>query len=89
MFGLLGEESEQLSDEPDLTPNVVSLHPPDLPLAHHVYRFVALNGSSGRVKFPKAWLGVDPAFDRAMVLLEDVIQVSVDDDTGVVTSLPS
>jgi hypothetical protein len=72
---LLGGESEQLSDEPDLTPNVVSLHPPNLPLPYHVYRFIALNGSSGRVKFPEALLGVDPAFDRAMVLLEDVIQV--------------
>jgi hypothetical protein len=72
---LLGGESEQLSDEPDLTRNVVSLHPPNLPLPHHVYRFIALDGSSGRVKFPEALLGVDPAFDRAMVLLEDVIQV--------------
>jgi hypothetical protein len=34
-----------------------------------------LNGSSGRVKFPEALLGIDPAFDRAMVLLKDVIQV--------------
>ena len=72
---LLGDESEQLSNEPDLTPNVVSLHPPNLPLPHHVYRFIALNGSSGLLKFPEALLGVDPTFDRAMVLLEDVIQV--------------
>ena len=72
---LLGDESEQLSNKPDLTPNVVSLHPPNLPLPHHVYRFIALNGSSGRLKFPEALLGVDPTFDRAMVLLEDVIQV--------------
>src|SRR6476646_4708583 len=72
---LLGDESEQFSNEPDLTPNVVSLHPPNLPLPHHVYRFIALNGSSGRLKFPEALLGVDPTVDRAVVLLEDVIQV--------------
>ena len=74
-FDLLGDESEQLCDEPDLTPNVVSLQPPNLPLPHHVYRLIALNRSPGGVEFAEALLGVDAAFDCAMILFEDVIQV--------------
>jgi hypothetical protein len=46
-----------------------------LPFPDHVHRLIALNGSPGRVKFPEALLGMDPAFDRTMVLLDDVIQV--------------
>ena len=80
----LREESEQLTDEPDLTPNVVSLHPPNLTLANHVYRLIPLNRSPGGVKFPEALLGVDPTFDGAMILFNDVIQVL---DRSVATSV--
>jgi hypothetical protein len=66
---------EQFFDEPDLTPNIIAAQPPNLPLPHHVHRLIALNGSPGRMKFPETLLGVDPAFDRAMVLLKDVVQV--------------
>jgi CRISPR-associated exonuclease Cas4 len=40
-----------------------------------VHRLIALNRSPGRVKFPEALLGVDLAFDRPIVLLDDVVQV--------------
>jgi hypothetical protein len=73
-FNLLGQP-KQLSDEPDLSPNIIAPHPPNLPLPNHVHRLIALNGSPGRVKFPEALLGVDPAFDRPMVLFDDVVQV--------------
>jgi hypothetical protein len=72
-FDFLSDESEQLCDEPDLTTKVVSLHPPNPPLAHHVYGFIALNGSSGGVKCPEPLLGVNRPFDRPMVLLNGLI----------------
>ena len=71
----LGGQAAQLFDEPDLTPNLIALHPPKLPLADHIHRLISLKRSPGRVKFPEALLGVDPAFDRAMVLFNDVVQV--------------
>jgi hypothetical protein len=61
--------------EPDLTPNILAAQPPNLPLPHPVHRLIAPNGSPGGVKLPETLLGVDPAFDRAMVLLNDVVQV--------------
>jgi hypothetical protein len=71
----LSGQPEQLSDKPDLTPNVLARDPPNLALPYHVHRLVALNRSPGRVEFSEALLGVNPAFDRAMVLLDDVVQV--------------
>ena len=46
-----------------------------MPLADYVYRLVALNRSPGGVEFAKTLLGIDPVFDSAMILFEDVIQV--------------
>ncbi len=69
----LSGQPEQLSDEPDLTPNIIGLHPPNLALPDHVHRLIALNRSPGRVEFPETLLGVDPAFNCAMVLLDDVV----------------
>ena len=63
----LGVQTEQLFDEPDLTPNLIALHPPNLPLPDHIHRLISLNRSPSRVKFPEALLRVDPAFDRTMV----------------------
>jgi hypothetical protein len=71
----LVREPEQLFNEPDLKPNILAAYPPYLTLPHHVHRLIALNGSPGRVKFPEALLGVDAAFDRAMVLFNDVVQI--------------
>src|SRR5260370_221883 len=50
-------------------------HPPNLPLPHHVHRLITLNGSLRRLEFSEALLGVYPAFDRSVVLLENVVQV--------------
>ena len=73
--GFLVGQPKQLSDEPGLTPNIIARHPPNLPLPDHVHRFIALNCSPGRIEFSEALLGVDPAFNRAIVLLDDVVQV--------------
>ena len=58
----------------NLTPNIRSAHPPNLPLPHHVHRLITLNGSLRRLEFSEPLLGVHAAFDRPMVLLEIVVQ---------------
>jgi type I restriction enzyme M protein len=71
----LGGQPEQLSDEPDLGPNIIAPHPPNLPLPDHIHRLISLNRSPSRMKFPEALLSVDPAFDGSVILLDDVVQV--------------
>jgi hypothetical protein len=72
---LLRGQPEQLSDKADLTPNVVSPHPPNLLLPNHVHRLIALNGSPGGIEFSKTLLGMNSAFDWPMILFNDVIQI--------------
>lgn len=71
----LGDQPEQLSDEPNLGSNIIAAHTSNLAFPNHVHRLIALKRSPGRMEFPEALLGVDPAFDRTMILLEDVVQV--------------
>src|SRR5713101_787146 len=59
----------------NLTPNIFPAYPPSLPLPDHVHGFVALNRSPRRLEFSKALLGVDAAFDRSVILLQDIVQV--------------
>ncbi len=59
----------------NLTPNIVPAYPPNLPLPDHVHGFVALNRSPRRLEFSKALLGIDAAFDRSVILLQDIVQV--------------
>jgi len=66
---------EELVDELNLTPNIRSAHPPNLPLPQHVHRLITLNRSLRRLEFSEPLLGVYPAFDRAMILLQDIVQV--------------
>jgi hypothetical protein len=47
--------SEELLDELNLTPNIVSAQPAHLPFPDHVYSCVALNGS------PAAWNSRNPS----------------------------
>jgi hypothetical protein len=70
-----GGQFEEPVNELDLTPNISSTHPPNLPLPHHVHRLITLNGSLRRLEFSKPLLGVHPAFDRAVILLQDIVQV--------------
>ena len=65
---------EELLDESDLTEDISSTHPPNLPLPHHVHRLITLNRSVRRLEFSESLLGVHPTFDRS-VLLENVVQV--------------
>jgi hypothetical protein len=70
---ILGSHLEQLCNELNLAPNVVPPQPPNLPLPDHVHCLIALNRSPGSVELSEALLGVDPAFDGAMVLLNGLI----------------
>ena len=60
-----GGQFEELVDELNLTPNIRSAHPPNLPLPHHVHRFITLNGSLRRLELSEPLLVVHPAFDRS------------------------
>ena len=62
-------------DELDLSRQIISCHPSNLPLPDHVDCFVALNGSPGRLEFSESLFGVHSTFDGSMILFEDVIQV--------------
>jgi hypothetical protein len=75
IFWFLGGQPEQPFYKSDLRPNVIAPQPSKLPLSDHVHRLITLNSSLGRVEFPEALLGVDPAFDCTMVLLDNVVQV--------------
>src|SRR5277367_5040476 len=70
-----GCQIEEMVDELDLSRQIISCHPSNLPLPYHVDCFVALNGSPGRLEFSEALFGVHSTFDGSMILFEDVIQV--------------
>ena len=84
-----GGQFEELVDELNLTPNISSAHPPNLPLPQHVHRLITLNGSLRRLEFSEPLLGVHAAFDRAVILLEDIVQVLIGAGNGGEVSLPS
>jgi hypothetical protein len=46
-----------------------------LALPNYIDRLVALNRSSRRLEFAKPLLGVHSPLDRAMILLDDVVQI--------------
>ena len=71
----LGWQFEELLDELNLTPNIVSAHPAHLALPDHVHGFVALNGSPTPPGTPESLLGVHSAFDRSVILLQNVVQI--------------
>jgi hypothetical protein len=55
--------------------NVSPANPPNLSFPNHVYRLISLNRSLGRLELAKSLLGVHPAFDRSMVLFQDIVKV--------------
>jgi hypothetical protein len=66
---------EELVDELNLTPDIVPIRPPNLPLPYHIDGFVTVNRSPCRLEFSEALLGVHAAFDRSVVLLQNIVQV--------------
>ena len=58
-----------------LLANIMVADPPRLPLPDHVHSLVSRNRSPCCSELAKALLGLHPSFDRAMVLLQDVVQI--------------
>jgi hypothetical protein len=71
----LPAHAPQLVDELILLTNISAADPPRLSLVDHVHRFVSLDRSPGGVELAKALVSLHSAFDRSMVLLQDVVQV--------------
>jgi len=71
----LGRHSKQAGDEGDRILDVSLPHTVYLPLANHVHHLVALQGSPRGLERKEAHPRLDQAFDKAMVLLNQVIQV--------------
>jgi hypothetical protein len=69
-------DAEEPCNECNLPSDVVHRYPSDLPFANHIHCFDTLNRPPRRVKRPKALTGSDPAFDRSVVLLHDIVQVA-------------
>jgi hypothetical protein len=71
----LGGHSKQAGDERNLILDVSLPHPSDLSLPDHVHDLVPLERSPGRFHGKEAhpWLG--QSFDKAVILLDQVIQV--------------
>ena len=78
-------DSEESGDEGNLPKDVALLQPPDLPLANHVHRLNTLNGSPRRVKCPEPLHGSDPAFDRPVILLHHIVEIT----NGSTTAAPA
>src|SRR5215472_12154362 len=70
-----GRQIVQLVDELILLANISPADPPRLPLTDHVHRLVSRNRSPSGAELAKALLGLHAAFDRAMILLQDVVQI--------------
>ena len=70
---ILAGHLEEFVDEPILTPDVTPAQPPHLALPNYVHRLIALNRSSRSLEFAEPLLGLHSPFDRAMVLLDDVV----------------
>src|SRR5215472_3601303 len=70
-----GHQIEQSVNELILLANISVADPPRLPLADHVQRLVSRNRSLRCAELPKALLGLHTAFERPMILLQDVVQI--------------
>ena len=66
---------KELVDELILSANIIVADPAHLSLANHVYSLIAGKRSPPGAELTKALLGLNSSFDRAMILLEDIVQI--------------
>ena len=71
----LVEEIEELGDKLKLPDNIVTRKPPDLPFSRHVDCLITVDCAPSRVEGAKALLRIKALLDRAMVLLDDIVQI--------------
>jgi hypothetical protein len=68
-------QSEDLIEEQDQSQHIPFGQPPHLTFPDHVHYLVSLDRPPGAVKGSEPLAGVDPSFDRSMILFHDVVQV--------------
>ncbi len=71
----LGRNAKQAGDEGHLPSDISFVHPVHLSLANHMHRFLALKRSPCRFHGNEAHGGLDESFEKAVVLLDQGIQV--------------
>jgi hypothetical protein len=71
----LSSDAEDDFDEPDLCCDIALWQPPNLPFANHVHCFIALNRALCAIKGTESQTSVDPSLNRAVILLDDVIEI--------------
>jgi hypothetical protein len=71
----LDRYSKQGGDESDLPSNISFVYPVHLSLANHVHDLVSLERSPCRLQGKDAHPGLDQPFEKAMVLLHQVIEI--------------
>ena len=50
---------------------IASTDPPGLPFSDHVHRLITSDRAPGTSESAEPLLGIDPPFDRAMILLDE------------------
>jgi hypothetical protein len=68
-------QAEDLIEEQDQSQHIPFGQPPHLAFPDHVHYLVSLDRPPGAVKGSEPLAGVDPSFDRSMILFHDVVQV--------------
>jgi len=71
-------EPEEESDEADLFSDVALCQPSNLSLADHMHCFISLDRSLRTREGAEAEARLDPPFDRTVILLDNVVEVSDD-----------
>ena len=82
---LFGSQSEDFTNELNLAKHIPFRQPPHLAFPDHVHDLVSLDRPAGRVKGSEPLAGVDPSFDRPMILFHYVVQVR----TGTTATAPA
>jgi hypothetical protein len=70
-----GGNLEEIGHESNLSANVASPDPFNLPLPDHVHDLIPSDGSPRRVEAEEAESGIDSPFDEPMVLFDEVVEV--------------
>ena len=70
-----GSNIEEIGHESNLSANVAFPDSFNLPLPDHVRDFITADGPPRRVEVEAAESGIDSAFDKSVILLDDIIEV--------------
>src|SRR5262252_8994301 len=71
----LSAQSEDLIEEQDQSQHIPFGQPPHLAFPDHVHYLISLDRPPRAVKGSEPLAGIDPSFDRSMILFHNVVQV--------------